>query len=318
MGAFSDKPFGLSFGTKMQSHEIESRQLSLFPALDCAQQSLFCPLPVVTALRCVHLTAGGSAARLIECDDRHRYVVKTLQNAQTPRVLANEVIATRLAARIGLPVAPMALVRVTPRFAGAAGMAPEQVGLAFGSRTPVRRRPISDLHPEEWAQVRNLQAFWGFLLFDLWTANHDRRQVVFERRGRGFRVFMIDQGYCFNAGRWADMPASFFPAFYSRVEVYKHILGWHSFEPYLGKLERLRADLIAGAAEGLPAEWVDDAVALKLLLRRLGSRVHHLREWITVILLEHPDVFPGWVAELQRKSPWSLLRLSLARDSVVA
>src|SRR5580700_3893578 len=58
---------------------------------------------------------GGAQAHLMRCvreEDHEYYVVKFQNNPQGVRILANELLATRLAARIGLPVPAAAVVEV--------------------------------------------------------------------------------------------------------------------------------------------------------------------------------------------------------------
>src|SRR5438477_486280 len=118
---------------------------------------------------------GGAQSHLMRASDGNFYVVKFQNNPQHPRVLVNEWLATRMAERIGLPVA-------TPE--------------------------ILDYMPEsllDESHVRNLEIFPGALAFDKWTCNGDGRQMVYWRKGRErkYTATLIDQGYCFNAGEWA-------------------------------------------------------------------------------------------------------------------
>jgi HipA-like kinase len=55
---------------------------------------------------------GGAQSHLMRCEDGGYYVVKFQNNPQGVRVLANELLATRLAARLGLPTAPPDVVHV--------------------------------------------------------------------------------------------------------------------------------------------------------------------------------------------------------------
>lgn len=266
--------------------------------------------PLVRAVRYIHAMPGGAGAHLIEADDGFRYTLKTVDNDQHPRVLVNEYLGTRLAHWLGLPVASMALVRLMPEFVDPLPFSIIcRPSLGFGSRMPKNRWYTEDVFGSTWREVANVKAFLGMLLFDLWTANRDRRQVVFERRvqGRAWRVYMIDQGYCFNGEHWGPLPEMFVPAFYHHRAVYGPVLEWGSFEPYLGRLEKMRLASVFQAADGLPAEWVDDPAALKGLLVSLYQRIRLLRDWITAMLLAKPDVFPNWLRELQRKSPRPLL-----------
>ncbi|MGH9366581.1 MAG: HipA family kinase, partial [Thermoanaerobaculia bacterium] len=55
---------------------------------------------------------GGAQAHLMRCDDAFYYVVKFQNNPQHPRILVNEYMGTRLAARLGLPTPHTAVVEV--------------------------------------------------------------------------------------------------------------------------------------------------------------------------------------------------------------
>ena len=55
----------------------------------------------VEAVQHVRRMRGGAQAHLMRADDRHFYVVKFQNNPQHLRVLANELLATRLAESIG-------------------------------------------------------------------------------------------------------------------------------------------------------------------------------------------------------------------------
>jgi hypothetical protein len=66
----------------------------------------------VTAIQHVRRMRGGAQSHLMRATDGHFYVVKFQNNPQHPRVLANEMLATRLAERIGLPVASTEIVEV--------------------------------------------------------------------------------------------------------------------------------------------------------------------------------------------------------------
>jgi hypothetical protein len=50
----------------------------------------------------------------MRCSDGHYYVVKFQNNPQHTRILVNEMLGTRLAARLGLPTTPVAVVEVSP------------------------------------------------------------------------------------------------------------------------------------------------------------------------------------------------------------
>ena len=57
---------------------------------------------------------GGAQAQLLRCDDHGYYIVKFQNNPQHLRILVNEMLGTRLAARLGLPVPQVEVVEVRP------------------------------------------------------------------------------------------------------------------------------------------------------------------------------------------------------------
>ena len=69
---------------------------------------------MVHAVQHVRRMRGGAQAHLMRCTDGHYYVVKFQNNPQHVRVLANELLASRLAEQIGLPVPACDVVEVSP------------------------------------------------------------------------------------------------------------------------------------------------------------------------------------------------------------
>ncbi len=66
----------------------------------------------VAAVQHVRRMRGGAQSHLMRCSDGHFYVVKFQDNPQHTRVLANEMLATRLAQAAGLPVPATEVVEV--------------------------------------------------------------------------------------------------------------------------------------------------------------------------------------------------------------
>src|ERR1700722_6129514 len=56
---------------------------------------------------------GGAQSHLMRCADGHHYVVKFQNNPQHRQILVNELLGTRLASRLGLPTAPVAIIEVS-------------------------------------------------------------------------------------------------------------------------------------------------------------------------------------------------------------
>lgn len=261
------------------------------------------------AVEYVRRMRGGAQAHLLRCEDQAYYVTKFQNNPQHLRILANEMLAAQLATALGLPVGrpevvevPGELVAHTPELRIQIGgrWEPCREGFQFGSRFPgePERVLVHELLPEErLAEVENLAAFPGILLFDQWTCNTDGRQVLFlsePAKGRGCRALMIDQGFCFNAGEW-NFPDSPLRGLYPSHRVYASVRGWPSFEPYLTRLEALPVAVLDEAATTIPPAWyAADRVALGRLLEELDRRRARIRERILSVRDSTRQPFPNW------------------------
>jgi hypothetical protein len=240
--------------------------------------------------------------------DGNAYVVKFQNNPQHPRVLANEWLASKLAAAVGLTVPETELVEVSPWLVEntpeleidlGRRREPCHAGLEFGSRFVGGLMPgqVVDYLPEEQlAEVKNLGEFAGILALDKWTGNSNGRQAVFQRkqRERKYRAIFIDFGFCFHAGDWCfeDAPLR---GIYYRNEVYRSITGWEDFEPWLGRLETLADETVWQAANDVPPEWYGgDLSEMEALVENLLRRKTRIREAIEMFGRSDRKPFPKW------------------------
>lgn len=262
----------------------------------------------IVAVQHVRRLRGGAQSHLMRCNDGELYVVKFQNNPQHVRVLANEMLATRLAEHAGLPVAAVQVVEVEPwlvehspelniQLAGRTlACAP---GLQFGSRyvLPPQDGQVLDWLPQTMIEdVRNLRAFAGALALDKWTCNADGRQAIFWRkaRERKYSAAFVDHGYCFNAGEWS-FPDSPLRGAYPWNEVYAGVTGWESFEPWLSRLEQTPPEVIAAAAEEIAPEWYGkDWDALEKLVDALVRRRTRIRDLILEFRGSSRHPFPNW------------------------
>jgi len=245
----------------------------------------------------------------MRCSDGHYYVVKFQNNPQHLRVLANEMLATRLAERAGLPVPATEVVEVnewlvehTPELHVqlAHNVVRCRAGLQFGSRYVVDPMvgQVWDYIPVEMLdRVRNLETFAGMLVLDKWTGNANGRQAAFWRRMREkkYTASFIDQGYCFNAGEWTfpDYPLR---GVYARNEVYVGVRGWESFEPWLARVEQMDDGILWGLAGEIPPEWYGGQWdELEKLVRQLIARRELVRGLIETFRISPRRPFPAWV-----------------------
>jgi len=262
----------------------------------------------VIAVQQVRRMRGGAQSHLMLGADEHLYVVKFQNNPQHLRVLANELIATRLAEMVGLTVPPCEVIEVSAWLIENTGELDMELGrgrerclpgLQFGSRFVGGLMPghVMDYLPDEMLiEVRNLREFAGMLAVDKWTGNADGRQAVFSKKAREKRYLatFIDQGYCFNAGEWkfADAPLR---GVFGRNAVYQGVAGWESFEPWLGRIETMEPDKIWAIAETVPPEWYGGEVAaLERLIEELIERRGRVRELIGDFRESDRKPFPKW------------------------
>ncbi|HLI76114.1 MAG TPA: HipA family kinase [Acidobacteriaceae bacterium] len=263
----------------------------------------------VLAVQAIRRMRGGAQSQLMLGADGALWVVKFRNNPQGERVLANEMIATRIAEAVGLTVPKTDVVEVSEWLVanspemrlelGRGTHARCEAGLQFGSRYVGGLMPgqVVDYLPEaQLEEVRNLREFAGMLAVDKWTANCNGRQAVFDRkaRERKYRATFIDQGFCFNAGEWS-FPDAALRGVYPRNAVYAEVTGWDSFEPWLSRLEAFRADALGAIAEEVPLGWYGGNPALlEQLLERLMQRKNRIRELIADFRDSGREPFPKW------------------------
>lgn len=263
----------------------------------------------VVAVQAIRRMRGGAQSQMMLGADGKLWVVKFRNNPQGERVLANELVATRLAEAIGLSVPSTDVVEVSswliansPEMwvdVGRGERARCAEGLAFGSQFVGGLMPgqVVDYLPEEQlVELRNVAEFAGMLCLDKWTGNSNGRQAVFARgpRERKYRAVFIDQGYCFNAQNW-NFPDTPLRGVYPRNCVYELVTGWETFEPWLSRLETLPMETLWTIAESVPPEWYGgDAAEIERLMETLRQRQSRVRELIVSFRDSGRRPFPNW------------------------
>jgi hypothetical protein len=264
----------------------------------------------ISAVQHIRPLRGGSQSHLLRASDDQYYVTKFQNNPQHIRVLANEMLATRLGELLGLPVPRVTAIEVCDwLITHTDGLRMDVAGL----RTPFKpgrhlastyagdptKGHLFDYLPEGLLrQVTNLGDFARVLVLDKWTGNADGRQVIFTQESKRLRykAIFIDQGYCFNAGEWS-FPDSPLRGVYARNPVYEHIKGWDAFEPALTRAEQMDIDQIWRIATEIPAEWYEfDTAGLNRLIEGLYSRRSAIRALITAFRHSTRTPFPNWTS----------------------
>ena len=257
---------------------------------------------------------GGAQAHLMRCADGGYYVVKFQNNPQAVRggrILANELLGTRLAARLGLPTPPATVVEVRQELVDLSEELVIQIGMSrtkcragfqFGSQFPGEPAEVAvhDFLPDErLGEVENLADFVGALVFDKWTCNTNGRQAIFflapgSVSGGRYQARLIDQGFVFNAGEW-NFPDAPLRGLYARHRVYESVRGMQSFELWLERLERVNERVLDEIAKEVPPEWIDgDHDALFGLLEQLRRRRKQVPDLIADTKKSYRQPFVNW------------------------
>ena len=263
----------------------------------------------ISAVQHLRKLRGGSQSHLLKASDGASYVTKFQNNPQHVRVLANEMLATRLGLTLGLPLPRVEVIEVsewliahTPdlRIQLAGTEIPCQSGKQLASLfVGLDSSGLTfDYLPRELLEgVRNLADFARALVLDKWTCNADGRQAIFSRktpRSQRYGATFIDQGYCFNAGEWT-FPDSPLRGAYANNCVYESVVGWETFEPALSRAEQMDAHAIWQCAADIPEEWYEgDRVGLERLVETLWHRRPTIRKLIGDFCRSSRNPFPNW------------------------
>lgn len=199
----------------------------------------------ITATQHLRRMRGGSQSHLLQGSDDHFYVTKFRNNPQHLRVLANELLASRIGHALRLPMprvevinVPESLISSTDEMKIEFGVnsIPCSPGTDLGSRyvCPLQDTVFDCLPVSTFKKLSNAGDFARVLVLDKWLGNADGRQAIFTKPAneRLFRATFIDQGYCFNAGEW-DFPDHPLKGVWFRNELYSNVTGWDAFDPSL-------------------------------------------------------------------------------------
>ena len=266
----------------------------------------------ISAVQHLRPLRGGAQSHLLKVSDGACYVTKFQNNPQHIRVLANEMLATKLGLALGLPMPRVEVIGVSDwliehteglRIDLGGSKIPCQSGKQLGSLYVGCESPgmTFDYLPRELLQkVANVGDFPRVLVLDKWTCNSDGRQAIFWKppRRQRYTATFIDQGYCFNAGEWS-FPDSPLRGVYANNCVYEGVTRWEAFEPALTKAEEMDLDIIRHCASEIPEEWYEgDREGLERLVEALHHRRGAIRNLITEFRRSSRNPFPNW-----RESP---------------
>ena len=232
----------------------------------------------ITLTKHIRVLRGGSQAHLMQANDGNVYVVKFQGNPQGTSVLANEMLAAKLAGWLGLPVPATEVVELLPElseglyFETLNGRQPILPGLHLGSRLVISSLEgrSYDFLPHSFQHlIRNPEELIGIQLFDLWTCNRDTRQAVYWKRSRDKRytVTFIDNGHCFGGPEWNFSPLMFPSETLTEPSATEAWLRWTDRIATFptSRFESIEAELI-------PPEWRCGAKQFSVLFEELRIR----------------------------------------------
>jgi HipA-like kinase len=263
----------------------------------------------ISAIQHLRPLRGGAQSHLLRASDGNCYVTKFQNNPQHIRVLANEMLATRLGLQLGLPMPKVEVIEVSDwlieqslelRFQLASQQLMCKSGKQLGSLFIGQNGPglSFDYLPNEMLKnVLNLADFARVLVLDKWTCNSDGRQVVFCResvKSRRYAATFIDQGYCFSASEWTflDYPLR---GVYASNCVYENVTGWDAFEPALTRAEEMDIKTIWQCAIDIPEAWYEgDRDGLERLIDDLFRRRKSIRKLISEFRRSIRNPFRNW------------------------
>jgi HipA-like kinase len=279
----------------------------------------------ISAVQHLRPLRGGAQSHLLRATDGNWYVTKFQNNPQHIRVLANEMLATRLGLALGLPMPRVEVIEVSDwlikhtealRIQLGGPTIPCRGGKQLGSvYVGAPGMTLDYLPSESLGGVRNVADFARVLVLDKWTCNADGRQAIFCQRtprSRRYDATFIDQGYCFNAGEWTfpDYPLR---GVHANNCVYQGVTGWDAFEPALTIAEEMDSDIIWRCAADIPEEWYDgDRDGLHRLVEALYGRRGLIRRLISTFRESTRSPFPNW-----RDAPTFISVSAVKRDEAV-
>ena len=263
----------------------------------------------ISAVATIKPMRGGSRSQLMLCSDGHLWVVKFQNNPQHLRILANEFLATHIAATVGLSVPKCDVIQVSgplletetasnPKHREAAALSCRS-NLHFGVRYVGGLMPgrVADILTEDQLDtLRNVEEFAGILALDKWLDNCDNRQAVFTRTSREtrYRAIFIDHGHCFNGGNWT-FPDSQLAGIYWPIRVYAKVTGWESFEPWIARIENFDCAILWNIAKELPPEWCgENEFMLEQLIDTVIKRRRGVRNSIENLRRSGKNPFRNW------------------------
>lgn len=234
-------------------------------------------------------------------------MVKFQQNDQGLKLLVNELVASHIAKRMGVPTPDVAVVYVgetflesNPKFQTLYDV-PVRPGPQFGSRYFER---VYDSVPSLVGAVINREDFANIIAFDVATDNHDRCDnhydnvlLIPQADDTSLRLVSIDHGSCFGGTYWSATGlvkaigtwcASLMP------EMAFEIRGAHEFVGPTLAAKAITESCLEDIVLSVPSEWWSSEDERDAIISYVMGQAHN----ILPILCRNHSLFPKWVTHV--------------------
>jgi len=242
---------------------------------------------------------GVTRPQLFRADDGKVYVVKLQNNKLGPKVLANELLGTRIGEFLGLCFPPGDVIKLDERVLKGSRR-PENAGRHFACQF------LSDtkyLNPQNLFKAKNKSEMAGVMLFDHLFHNLDRtlnrRNLLLRRETGGYHIYAVDNSHLFRRGAWTqELLENLAPKItINRYRSYGTLLQrWLKpayFDGYLEKIGHLDDDCLGKMVAEIPQEWLPQDSDRQALRQFVGIRRDMAAEIATCLCALIPDKHRG-------------------------
>lgn len=243
---------------------------------------------------------------MIRADDKARYNVKFKENDQGPRILANDLIASQIAVRLGVPTPDSVIVEIDQTFLDANPILgtrypkPVAPGAHFGSmivRNTFDNPPVGLINT-----VSNVADFPQIIVFDILTENTDRCNVGnflivrLDHYPQQTHFVSIDHGHCFGPNWDLTLPQRIGSWCKSHLrEITDAIRGSDPFRVAITNASGISPEWLDEVFNYLPQEWGVSPEELRALKAFILGQVLRVEE----ILSRERALFPNWQGRSQ-------------------
>jgi hypothetical protein len=232
--------------------------------------------------------SGVTSPHLFRANNKKFYVVKLQNNPLGPKVLVNELLATKFGKLMDLCFPSGDIIKVTeetlqqnPRLRTSGA----QAGLHFASQFIHHTKYMEKQH---LVKAINKTQLAGVILFDHLFHNADRtsnyKNLLIKQQESGYKIYAIDNSHLFIYGNWTE---KLLQRLSMKIKIYYHYsYGWllryyltfQDFSPYLEIVSKISNAQIEQLVQEIPHEWLPDEQEKQALIDYIKLRRNTLEE----------------------------------------